>query len=103
MRFAIGHVPPPTRGKPPECVRARPVAVPFLRDPNRLESDLMRHDPAWFQPAHHTCVDARQVANELEHSLREDEICRSFLDHSHRPWGVITNRSAVTKARPWIS
>ena len=58
MRCAVGRMPPPSNGEPPECIRARPVTIPFGRNPNRLQSDLMRHDSPRFQPTHHFCVDS---------------------------------------------
>src|SRR5262249_60583572 len=97
MWLAIGCVPAPTRSQSPERVGAGPVAIPFRRDPDRLKGDLVGHDPAWVQPACHAFVDAWQIANVLEHSLRDYEVYCGILNHSHGPWGTITDRSPVTR------
>jgi len=102
MRLAVGCVPAPTRSQPPKRVGAGPVAVPFRRDSDRLEGDLVGHDPARFQPACHAFVDAWQIVNELKHSLRDDEVYCGIINHSHRPWGAIRDEAFVTRARRWI-
>src|SRR5262249_53213311 len=51
MWLAIACMPPPSRRQLPERVRARPMTVPLRRNSDRLESDLMRHDPTRLQPA----------------------------------------------------
>src|SRR5262249_43589190 len=102
MWFAVGYMPAPSRRQPPECVRACPMAVPFRRYPDRLESDLMRHDPARLQPARHPPVSARQITDELEYSLREYEIHCSVPDHVHGPRSAVTDQPPVAGRRPWI-
>jgi hypothetical protein len=50
MRFTVRYVSTPTCRELPEGVRARPVSIPFGRNPDRLERALVRHDPTRFQP-----------------------------------------------------
>src|SRR4030081_3892777 len=102
MRLAIGRMPPPSRQQFPECVGARPVTVPCRRQANRLERNLMGHDSARFQPASHSSIDLRQIADKLEYSLGEHEVYRIVVNYSDGPWGTIADRTTIMEIRPRI-
>src|SRR5215471_1577666 len=92
MWLAIESIPAPARCEAPKWIRARPVAVPLYSHAKGLEIDLVTHDAAWFQPAAHLGVHAREVRRVLQHGLRENEIDSPASDHARFPRRDIADR-----------